>query len=50
MRETSDGTWCAGNGFYANAQCTGTVEPCTTCAPASGSCAGHGGYRSADEM
>jgi len=46
--EAGDGTWCAGIGFYPNAHCSGTVRPCTTCGEGSGSCAGHGGYRTAE--
>lgn len=43
--EAADGTWCAGAGFNPEAQCSGTVSPCTTCGEGSGSCAGHSGYR-----
>jgi hypothetical protein len=48
--ENAEGTWCAGIGFYEDAQCTGTVEPCTTCWRSSGTCAGHGGFKAGDEM
>lgn len=42
----AEGTWCAGTNFNPNAECTGAVSPCTTCAEGSGACANHGGYRS----
>lgn len=44
----ADGFWCAGTNFNPDAECTGTVEPCTTCGISSGSCGGHGGYRKAE--
>ncbi len=46
--ENADHTWCAGIGFYANAQCTGTVSPCTTCYEGTGTCGNNAGYTEFD--
>lgn len=43
--EAAEGTRCAGTRLWPESQCTGDNPPCTTCAPSSGSCSGHGGYR-----
>jgi hypothetical protein len=46
--ENADHTWCAGIGFYQNAQCSGEVQPCTTCYEGSDVCAGNAGYKEID--
>lgn len=43
--QNAEGTWCAGTLFNPEAECTGSVSPCTTCGEGSGSCATHNGYR-----